>query len=55
MWFIFALMTTLIWGLAELFYKKGANEIENYSFSKSSIFVGVVMGILGLFLCVSLC
>ena len=30
MWFICALLTTLIWGLAELFYKKSAVENEKY-------------------------
>ena len=24
MWFLFALLTTLSWGIADLFYKKGA-------------------------------
>lgn len=50
MWFIFALLTTLIWGLAELFYKKGANEKEKYSHLKTCIFVGIVMGIHAIFI-----
>lgn len=50
MWFIFAIVTTLIWGLAELFYKKGANEKEKYSHLKTSIFVGLVMGIHAIFI-----
>ena len=45
MWFIFAIATTLIWGLAELFYKKGAVENEKYSHLKISICVGFVMGL----------
>lgn len=45
MWFIFAIITTLIWGLAELFYKKGAVENEKYSHLKICICVGLVMGI----------
>ncbi len=45
MWFIFALFTTIIWGLAELFYKKSAVENEKYSHLKTCIFVGLVMGI----------
>lgn len=44
MWFIFALFTTAIWGLAELFYKKGAVPNEKYSHLKTCIFVGLVMG-----------
>lgn len=49
MWFIFALATTFIWGLAELFYKKGALPNEKYSHLKISITVGVVMGIHAVF------
>lgn len=45
MWFVFAIITTLIWGCAELFYKKGALENEKYSHLKICICVGIVMGI----------
>jgi drug/metabolite transporter (DMT)-like permease len=45
MWLLFAIITTLIWGLAELFYKKGAVENEKYSHLKTCICVGLVMGI----------
>ena len=45
MWFVFAILTTLIWGLAELFYKKGAVENEKYSHLKICVCVGLVMGI----------
>ncbi len=45
MWFIFALITFLAWGTADLFYKKGADETERYSHLKTSIMVGIVMGI----------
>ena len=34
MWFVFALATMLIWGTAELFYKKGARPDEQYSHLK---------------------
>ncbi len=44
MWFVFALVTFLAWGSADLFYKKGAAENERYSHLKTSIMVGVVMG-----------
>lgn len=44
MWLIFALLTTLLWGLADLFYKKGADETQRYSHLRISIFVGLVMG-----------
>ncbi len=44
-WFLFALLTTLAWGTADLFYKKGADESDKYSHLKTSIMVGLVMGI----------
>lgn len=50
MWFIFAIATTLIWGLAELFYKKGAVENEKYSHLKISMCVGFVMGLHALYI-----
>ncbi len=45
MWFVFALATLLSWGIADLFYKKGANEKDKYSHLKTSMIVGIVMGI----------
>lgn len=45
MWFIFALVTMLFWGGADLMYKKGAVESDKYSHLKTSIAVGLVMGI----------
>lgn len=44
MWFLFALITTLAWGFADLFYKKSNREDERYSHLKTSITVGIVMG-----------
>ncbi len=44
MWFLFALITFLAWGSADLFYKKGAVQNERYSHLKTSIMVGLVMG-----------
>lgn len=49
MWLFFALATTFIWGLAELFYKKGALPQEKYAHLKICVTVGVVMGIHALF------
>lgn len=49
MWLFFTLATTLLWGIAELFYKKGAHEDEKYGHLKICIFVGLVMGIHGLY------
>ena len=45
MWLIYTLATTLLWGLAELFYKKGAVEREKYSHLKICVMVGLVMGL----------
>ena len=49
MWFLFALLTALAWGCADLFYKKGSNPEDKYSHFKIVIMVGIVMGIHGLF------
>ena len=48
MWFLFALLTTLSWGVADLFYKKGADSKDKYSTLKIGIMVGLVMGIHGI-------
>ncbi|MCR5323246.1 MAG: DMT family transporter [Lachnospiraceae bacterium] len=44
MWFICALLTTAAWGIADLFYKKGADENDRFSHLKTSMIVGFVMG-----------
>ena len=49
MWFICSIITMLIWGFAELFYKKGAKPDEKYSHLKITICVGLVMGIHAIF------
>lgn len=45
MWFAYAIFTTLSWGAADLFYKKGSETSEKYSHLKTSVTVGLVMGI----------
>ena len=45
MWFLFAVLTALAWGTADLFYKKGSNPDDKYSHLKIVIMVGIVMGI----------
>lgn len=45
MWLFFTLATTLLWGVAELFYKKGSHENEKYGHLRVCILVGAVMGI----------
>jgi drug/metabolite transporter (DMT)-like permease len=47
MWFLFAVLTTLSWGTADLFYKKGSDSNDKYSHVKIGIMVGIVMGIHG--------
>ena len=39
----------LAWGAADLFYKKGADENDKYSHLKTSMMVGVIMGIHALY------
>ncbi len=43
-WFYFSVTTALLWGIAELFYKKGARPEEKYSHLKICVWVGAVMG-----------
>ena len=43
-WLFFAVGTALLWGTAELFYKKGAQPDEKYSHLKICVWVGIVMG-----------
>lgn len=48
MWLIFALLTTLSWACADLYYKKGAAPQDRFSHIKTLIMVGLVMGLHGL-------
>ena len=43
-WLFFSVATALLWGIAELFYKKGAQPNEKYSHLKICVWVGIVMG-----------
>ena len=45
MWFIFALVSTLGWGFADLLYKKGADENDKQSHLKQGVWVGIIMGL----------
>ena len=47
MW-IFLIVSTLAWGIAEIFYKKGNLEREKYSHLKTTVLVGFFMGIYAL-------
>lgn len=44
LWF-FLIFSTLSWGIAEIFYKKGSLEKEKYSHLKTTVLVGFCMGI----------
>ena len=48
-WLFFSIATALLWGTAELFYKKGARPDEQYSHLKICVWVGVVMGLHAVF------
>ena len=49
-WFFTALVCVLGWGCADLFYKTGSSEEDEYSYLKIAVWVGLVMGITGLVL-----
>ena len=48
-WLFFSIATAILWGAAELFYKKGALPNEKYSHLKICICVGAVMGLHAIF------
>ena len=48
-WLFFSIATAILWGAAELFYKKGAQPNEKYSHLKICVWVGVVMGLHAIF------
>ena len=48
-WLFFSIATALLWGAAELFYKKGALPDEKYSHLKICVCVGAVMGVHAIF------
>ena len=50
LWFLFALICVLGWGLADLFYKKGTDEKDRYSHLRIAVWVGLVMGVVSLIL-----
>ena len=49
MWLVFALITTLLWGIGELFYKKGSHADRKYDHLRVCVLVGAVMGIHAVF------
>ena len=49
-WFIFASISLLGWGFADLFYKKGTDDADPQSHLKIAVWVGLVMGACALIL-----
>ena len=43
-WLFFSVATAILWGTAELFYKKGARDDEKFSHLKICVWVGIIMG-----------
>lgn len=48
MQWLFLIVSTLAWGIAEIFYKKGNLEREKYSHLKTTVLVGIFFGIYSL-------
>ena len=48
-WLLFSVAPAILWGTAELFYKKGALPDEKYSHLKICICVGIIMGLHAIF------
>ena len=48
-WLFFSIATALLWGTAELFYKKGALPNEKFSHLKICVWVGIIMGLHAVF------
>lgn len=49
-WFLLALICTIGWGCADLFYKKGSDNDDRFSHLKIAVWVGLVMGLCSLVL-----
>ena len=43
--YIYAILTLILWGIADLFYKKSNDDNDKYSHYKTGMFVGFVMGL----------
>ena len=48
MWFVWALVSTVAWGVADLFYKKGTDETDGQSHLKIAVWVGMIMGVVSI-------
>lgn len=45
MWFIFTLITIVLWGGTDLFYKLGSKREDRFSYLEITVFVGLTMGL----------
>lgn len=48
-WYTSAVFTIVLWGIADVFYKKGTNPKDKYSHLRIIVMVGLVMGIQAMF------
>ncbi len=48
-WYISAIMTIVLWGIADVFYKKGTDPKDRYSHLRIVIMVGLIMGLQAFF------
>lgn len=48
-WYTSAVITILLWGIADLYYKKGTDPKDKYSHLKIVVMVGIVMGTQAIF------
>jgi drug/metabolite transporter (DMT)-like permease len=48
-WYVSAVLTILLWGIADLFYKKGTDPNDRYSHLRIVVMVGLIMGIQAIF------
>lgn len=48
-WYTSAVLTILLWGVADLYYKKGTNPNDRYSHLRIVVMVGLIMGVQAFF------
>lgn len=48
-WYTSAIFTIFLWGIADVFYKKGTNPKDKNSHLRIIVMVGLVMGIQAIF------
>ena len=48
-WYTAAVLTIILWGITDLFYKKGTDPNDKYSHLRIVFMVGLVMGVQAMF------